>query len=106
MNETGIPFRQLPWQPGGHPLERKKSLPGARAAMLAFEPGFADPNWCARGHAGYVLGGALRFELRNGSLTIEQGDGFEIDAGTEHRAGNPGSEPVVLFIVSWDEDAG
>ena len=98
---TRLPFPALPWIAGPHALERKKSVEGAAGTLLEFAPGFSDPNWCERGHAGYVLSGALRLELQDAGTQLEAGEGFVIDPGTAHRATNPGTEPVRLFIMSW-----
>ena len=99
MPFTRLPFADMPWTPGGHPSERKK--PAAHGAtLLEFAPGFADPSWCERGHVAYVLSGTLHVELHSGIETVQAGDGFAIEAGTPHRASNPGPDPVRLFIVT------
>ena len=101
MTHRRIVFPSLPWQAGGDPLERKKGDPSAPVILLEFAPGFADPNWCERGHSGYVFKGALRMEYEAGTdEDYGAGEGFHIEAGTRHRASNPGSTPVRLFIVS------
>jgi len=99
MPEERISFPSLPWQPGAHPLERKKQGPLGGATLLRFEPGFADPNWCTNGHAGYVIDGTLRLEFEGTAEEIAAGEGFVIDAGMRHRASNPASAPVVLFLA-------
>ncbi len=96
--ESGL--GSLPWTQGAHPLERKKTDPAVPVALLEFGPGFADPAWCARGHAGYVLSGAIEFELEDRISRCEAGNAFILEAGTRHRARNPGTEPVTLFIYS------
>lgn len=98
-----IPFPELPWRPGTHPLERKKGDPLCPIALLEFSPGFADPNWCSRGHAGYVLEGSLRLEFQASTQVVSCGAGFIIDPGILHRASNPASIPVRLVIVSTGE---
>ncbi|MFN7965109.1 MAG: cupin domain-containing protein [Acidobacteriota bacterium] len=95
-------FCNVPWTPGAHPLERKRAIEGAPAVEISFEPGFHDPNACRSGHAGYVLEGTLAIDFDAGdSLTVQAGNGFLIDAGTSHRARNPGAGAVRLFIYSW-----
>jgi len=105
-----LAFEVMPWEPGAHPLERKKSAPGSGATLLCFEPGFEDSNVCTSGHAGYVLDGVLRLELEDAVLDIGRGEGFVLDHGTRHRAKNAGNRPVVLFIaprtVSGTHEAG
>lgn len=100
MAATVVPFPEVPWAAGGHPLERKKAAPAGGATLLEFLPAFRDPNWCANGHAGLVLDGTLGFELDGGGeIRAAAGEGFVIDAGTRHRAFNPGPGPVRLFVA-------
>ncbi len=98
---TRLPFSELPFSPSPtHPLEAKKVVPGAGAALLRFAPGFADPNWCERSHVVYVLEGALELELPDRVERIQAGDGCWVERGSAHRARNPGAVDAVVFIVS------
>jgi mannose-6-phosphate isomerase-like protein (cupin superfamily) len=97
---TRVAFPALPWTQGNHPLERKKVGAGRPVALLEFAPGFADPNWCERSHVIYVCSGALEIELRDRVERFAAGECCVIDAGTPHRASNPGTEPVTAFIAS------
>jgi quercetin dioxygenase-like cupin family protein len=97
-----VPLPGLPWTRGPHPLERKKTSPGSPITLIEFAPGFEDPHWCSRGHAGYVLSGSLELVLEDRGETLTAGEAFSLDPGTRHRARNPGGEPVVLFLASWE----
>ncbi len=97
-----VRFPDVAWRQGAHPLERKKSDPAERLTLLEFGPGFADPNWCEKGHFGYVLEGSLSVEFEDSVETIRNGEGFIIDPGTRHRASNPGGHPTRLLIVSTE----
>ena len=100
MSLTRLPFASLGWTAGAHPLEKKKILENEPVAMLEFAPGFEDPNWCERGHVIYVLDGAFELVLGDRTEQLQAGDGCVVDRGTRHRARNPGSVPVRLFVVS------
>ena len=102
MAFTRLPLPDLPWVGGPHPLERKKALPDCPITLIEFAPGFEDPAWCPRGHAGYVLSGSLGLEFADRTETLRAGEAFWLDPRTRHRASNPGPEPVVLFLVSRD----
>lgn len=102
MSFLRLPFSQMDWIRGAHPLERKKTTTGSPMTLLEFAPGFRDPSWCVRGHAGLVLSGELRLELDDLSETIRSGEAFHLDPGTRHRAANDGPHPVVFFIVNRD----
>jgi quercetin dioxygenase-like cupin family protein len=97
---TRIAFPALPWTAGNHPLERKKVGTGRPIVMLEFAAGFADPNWCERSHVIFVLGGTLEIELRDRVERFAAGECCVIDAGTAHRARNPGQDPVTAFVAS------
>jgi mannose-6-phosphate isomerase-like protein (cupin superfamily) len=100
MGLTRIAFPSLPWQPGAHPLEKKKTAAARPVTLLEFAPGFADPNWCERAHVFLILAGTLELELRDGPARLATGECGIVDAGTPHRARNPGDVPCVLFAVS------
>jgi quercetin dioxygenase-like cupin family protein len=102
MKHLHIPFPSMDWQQGGHPLERKKTCPHAPVTLLEFEPGFRDPSWCRRGHAGYILAGALGMAYEDSTELLAEGEAFHIEAGTPHQAFNPGAVPVRLLIVSQE----
>ena len=101
-----IDFTAAPWQPGAHPLERKKTAPDAAVTLLEFAPGFADPNLCRRGHAAYVIEGELALVIEDGAdvreVRVTAGNAFHLDPGTVHRARNPGDQPVRLFVYSFE----
>jgi len=103
MAATRIPFPAMPWtESPTHPLERKKAAPDRSAALLRFEPGFADPHWCQRSHVFHVLEGSLELELEEGEIQrLETGEASWVDSGTRHRARNPlPATATVVFVVS------
>jgi len=98
-----IDFTAASWQPGAHPLERKKTAAEAPVGLLEFAPGFEDPNPCRRGHAAYVIEGEIALVLEDGrEVRARAGNAFHLDPGTVHRARNPGSVPVRLFVHSFE----
>lgn len=93
-------FDALPWTQGGHPLEQKKVHGERPLGLLRFAPGFADPNWCPRSHILLVLEGSLQLEFERQTVTVQAGQACQIDAGTAHRASNPGAVEALVFIAS------
>lgn len=100
MSCTHFAFASAPFEQGAHPLEQKKVAREHPVGLLRFAPGFADPNWCLRAHVLYVLEGTLELELRDRVQSVAAGDACWLDAGTAHRARNPGQTPVLAFLVS------
>ena len=100
MTFVRAPFPAQAWVPGGHPLERKKTLPSRGLTLLEFDPGFADPNVCVAGHFMFVLEGSFGLELDSGLEQLEAGEACFLDVGTRHRARNLGSTRVRLVVLA------
>ncbi|MGH7324440.1 MAG: cupin domain-containing protein [Candidatus Rokuibacteriota bacterium] len=66
---------------------------------MEFAPGFADPNWCAKGHAVYVLAGVLESQYEDGVSVRRAGEAYIIPPGVPHRSRNPHGAPARLLIV-------
>jgi len=104
MNERRVPWQDIPWEAGNHPLEMKKVAPGQPCTLLRFLPGFADPNMCQRSHVLHVLEGVLTIEHADGLDYIAAGETYVLSPGTSHRARNDApAELLVLAIsdISW-----
>lgn len=93
-------FPEQAWVPGGHPLERKKTLPSRGLTLLEFEPGFVDPNVCEAGHFMFVLEGELGLELDGGLERLRPGEACFLDPGTRHRAQVLGPTRVRLVVLA------
>lgn len=73
---------------------------GRRVRLIEFLEGFQEPDWCRRGHIGYVLAGRLEVAFSNRVETFTAGDILLIAAGEEdqHRA-RVLEGPVRIFVV-------
>lgn len=100
MTFVRAPFPAQAWVTGGHPLERKKTLPERGLTLLEFDPGFSDPNVCVAGHFMFVLEGSFGLELDGGLERLEPGEACFLDPGTRHRARNLGSTRVRLIVLA------
>ena len=97
-----VEFREIAWaddQPDIH--SRAVQALGQRWAIVEYEAGAAREEWCTDGHRGYVLAGRIEYEFDDGTapLTVDQGQGFFLDAGTGHRGRNPGGTATQLFLI-------
>jgi Cupin domain len=74
---------------------------GQRWAIVEYGAGAARADWCTDGHRGYVLAGQIAYEFGDGSapLTVTEGQGFFLTAGTGHRGYNPGETSTRLFLI-------
>ena len=86
MDDQRIDFGSLAWQ---------SPLPGARykayqrgnrrLRLVEFTKGFVEPDWCTRGHIGYVLHGEMTVDFAGHVVRFSAGDGLFIPEGEENR---------------------
>jgi len=100
MNERRIPWHEIPWEAGNHPLELKKVAPGRPCTLLRFLPGFVDPSPCERSHVLHVLEGVLTLELADGVDHVSAGESYVLTPGTQHRARNDSPVELLMLAVS------
>jgi quercetin dioxygenase-like cupin family protein len=74
---------------------------GSRWAIVEYGPHAARDQWCTDGHCGYVVAGRIEYEFDDGAepLSVGEGDGFFLAAGTGHRGRNPGATVTRLFLI-------
>ena len=96
------PLPALAWEPGAHPLEKKRVSAGGYLVQLRFEPGFEDPNRCVTGHTLVVLEGVLHLVGDRETVAVPAGQVCVVEQGTGHRACNRGSEPLVLLAIQHE----
>jgi quercetin dioxygenase-like cupin family protein len=53
--------------------------------LVEFTHGFVEPDWCVRGHVGYVLAGDLDVDFDGTRVRFAAGDGIFIPPGEGHR---------------------
>ena len=81
-----IDFDSLPWE---SPIDgvRFKAFEqsGQRIRLVEFEKGFVEPDWCLKGHIGFVLEGSIEVEFSGDVVRYSVGDGVFILKGEEHK---------------------
>jgi quercetin dioxygenase-like cupin family protein len=76
---------------------------GKRVRLVEFTGEFVEHEWCLRGHAGYVLEGAMEVALEGGtSVRFGPGDALVLRPGTDKHKARMLGPLVRLFLV---EDA-
>ena len=101
MEPCKVEFDSLAWQ---------EALPGARfkafsdgrkqMRLLEFTSGFVEPDWCEKGHAGFVLQGELEIDFDGKLVRYAEGAGILIPPGaaSKHKARSV-TPTVRLFLV-------
>jgi len=85
MRQYRVDFESIPWdQPA--PGVRCKSYEqnGRKLRLARFTRDFVEPDWCTKGHIGYVLEGEMELDVHGTVVTVRAGDGLFIPPGSEH----------------------
>lgn len=101
MEQYRILFDELEWQDGIHGARFKAFRDGAKQLrLLEFTSEFVEPDWCEKGHIGFVVQGELELDFRGLPVRYPQGSGIYIPTGSAsaHKARSV-SPTVTLFLV-------
>ena len=81
-----IDFASLDWQdalPGARFKAVQRS--GRRLRLVELTRGFVEPDWCVKGHIGYVIAGQMDVDFDGNVIRFSAGDGLFISAGPKSR---------------------
>ena len=96
-----VDFDSIEWQSPLAGVRFKAFVQGDRRMRLVeYTSDFVEPDWCTKGHIGYVIEG--RFEIDFDGKVIEYGprDGIFIPQGEEHKhKARILSETAKVFLV-------
>jgi len=86
VEKCKVEFDSLPWQSPLNGARFKTFEQGNhRMRLVEFYRGFVEPDWCTKGHIGYVLDGELDIDFNGNLVRFSAGDGVFIPAGTENK---------------------
>ena len=101
MEQYRILFDALEWQNGIHGARSKVFQSGAKQLrLLELTREFIEPEWCEKGHMGFVIQGELEIDFQGQLVCYPQGAGIFIPAGSinAHKA-RLITPKVLLFLV-------
>ena len=82
MHPFKVDFESLDWQSPLPGARFKVHRDGARQLrLLEFAAEFVEPDWCTKGHVGFVLSGVLEVDFRGTVVSYPEGSGICIPAG-------------------------
>ena len=58
---------------------------GKKLRLVEFGKEFVEPDWCTKGHIGYILEGQMEIDFDGEKEVFRPGDGLFIPAGEEHK---------------------
>src|SRR5262245_43095285 len=89
MPQAAIRFDAIEWESVGERARQKRVVvDGSVLRLLQLDAGFQEPDWCLKGHVGYVVAGSLRIQFSDRIERLSVGDGLAISGGEvwKHRA--------------------
>ncbi|MHC4105446.1 MAG: cupin domain-containing protein [Planctomycetota bacterium] len=86
MEQYKIDFESMEWE---RPVDgvRLKAYEqdGRKVRLVEFSKEFVEPDWCRKGHIGYILEGQIEIDFDGTIIVFGPGDGVFIPAGEEHK---------------------
>ena len=96
-----VEFDKLSWNESAIGVRTKSFVNGNQQIRLVeFSDGFVEPDWCKKGHAGYVLDGEFSNDYNGKLERYKKGDVIFIPKGeqTKHKAILGKGEKVLLLL--------
>ncbi len=101
----GASLAQLPWRELAPGLREKACQSGSqRFRLVEFAISFQEPDWCEKGHVGYVLSGGIVVDINGANVSYRAGDVLNIPSGVRHKHVTT-IETATLFLVENIEPA-
>ena len=103
MEQCRIDFESMAWESPAAGVRFKAYEQGGRKLRLAeFSKEFVEPDWCTKGHIGYILEGQMEIDFDGQAIVFGPGDGVFIPAGEEHKHKGKALTDVVRLILVED----
>jgi hypothetical protein len=101
MSQYRILFDELEWQSPIHGMRFKAFRSGQKQLRLVeFTSEFVEPDWCEKGHVGFVIHGELEIDFHGHLVRYVEGTGVFIPAGlSSSHKGRSITPTVLLFLV-------
>ena len=98
-----VDFKSTPWETPVVGVRFKIYKQGDKQLRLVeFTNEFVEPDWCTKGHIGYILEGQLEVNFDGRVVIFNPGDGLFIPAGEEHKHMAKVLTDVVKLILVED----
>lgn len=76
---------------------------GRKLRLVKFSKEFVEPDWCCKGHIGYILEGQMEIDFDGKAILFGPGDGVFIPEGQEHKhIGRVLTDTVTAILVEDD----
>lgn len=86
MKNYKVIFDDIPWEspiPGAR--FKASEQKGKLLRLVEFTEELVEPDWCEKGHIGFVLNGEMEINFNGEIIQYAAGDGIFIPAGKNHK---------------------
>ncbi len=98
-----IGFQSMEWQaPAAKVMFKAYEQDGKKLRLVEFSKGFIEPDWCRKGHIGYILEGQMELDFNGKVIKFGAGDGVFIPTGEKHKHKGTVLTDVVKVILVED----
>ena len=101
MKQYRIDFESMAWESPVDGVRFKAyEQDSKKLRLVEFFKEFVEPDWCTKGHIGYILEGQMEIDFDGTKEVFGPGDGIFIPAGQEHKhKGRVLTDIVKAFLV-------
>ncbi|MCP4608002.1 MAG: cupin domain-containing protein [Planctomycetes bacterium] len=101
MEQHRIDFESIKWESPAEGIRFKAyEQSGKKLRLVEFAKEFVEPDWCTRGHIGYILEGQMEIDFDGNIEVFSPGDGVFIPAGPQHKhKGRVLTDKVTAILV-------
>ncbi len=86
MTQYRVDFVSMKWErPAAAVRFKAYEQEGKKLRLVEFSKGFIEPDWCSKGHIGYILDGQMEVDFNGKVVLFSAGDGVFIPAGEKHK---------------------
>ena len=86
MEQYKIDFESMSWETPAVGVRFKAyEQSGRKLRLVEFAKEFVEPDWCTKGHIGYILEGEMEIDFDGKAIQFGPGDGVFIPAGEKHK---------------------
>ncbi len=86
MEQYRIDFESMEWESPAVGVRFKVyEQNGKKLRLVEFAKEFVEPDWCTKGHIGYILEGEMEIDFDGKKEVFGPGDGVFIQAGEKHK---------------------
>jgi quercetin dioxygenase-like cupin family protein len=86
MKQHKIDFDSMAWEvPADSVRFKAYEQDGRKLRLVEFSKEFVEPDWCTKGHIGYIIEGKIEIDFDGDKEVFAPGNGIFIPSGEKHR---------------------